>query len=70
MAKEKKGKKVRKKSTKIKKSIFYKVKDENTVERLGRDCTKCGEGVKMAAHKEKSGKIRYACGNCGLTIWD
>ena len=67
--KERKGKKVRKKTVKVKKSKFYKVVDDK-VERLGKDCSKCGQGVKMGAHKEKSGKTRYACGRCGLTIWE
>jgi small subunit ribosomal protein S27Ae len=66
--KEKKGKKVKKKTPNIKKSNFYKITD-NGIERIGKDCPKCGAGVKMGAHKEKD-KIRYTCGKCGLTIWE
>ncbi len=32
-------------------------------------CPRCGEGVYMAVHKEKSGKIRQYCGKCHYTIW-
>jgi small subunit ribosomal protein S27Ae len=32
-------------------------------------CPRCGEGVYMAAHKEKQGKIRLYCGKCHYTIW-
>jgi len=66
---EKKGKKTRKKTANIKKNVFYTVSG-NSVERLGKDCPKCGVNVKMAAHKEKDGKIRFSCGKCGLTTWE
>ena len=66
---EKKGKKTRKKTTNVKKSEFYTISN-NSVERLGKDCPKCGVGVKMAAHKEKDNKTRFACGKCGLTTWE
>jgi len=66
---EKKGKKVNKKTINIKKSQFYKVSGDS-VERLGKDCPKCGAGVKMGAHKSDDGRIRYSCGHCGMTIWE
>ncbi len=42
---------------------LYVVKDDK-VERKSRFCPRCGEGIFMAEHKD-----RYACGNCGYTIW-
>lgn len=65
----KKGKTKHTPSVKIKVSKFYKV-DGNNVSRLGRDCPKCGTGVKMGAHKTKDGKIRFACGKCGMNVWE
>ncbi|MBA3750238.1 MAG: 30S ribosomal protein S27ae [Nitrosopumilus sp.] len=40
---------------------FYKVKD-TTVERIKRECPRCGKGIFMAEHKD-----RYTCGKCGYT---
>ena len=40
---------------------FYKL-DGNSVERIKRDCPRCGKGVFMAAHKD-----RLTCGKCGFT---
>jgi small subunit ribosomal protein S27Ae len=40
---------------------FFKVQN-NTVERIKRDCPRCGKGVFMANHKD-----RYTCGKCGFT---
>ncbi|MEM0473453.1 MAG: ribosomal S27a family protein [Candidatus Aenigmatarchaeota archaeon] len=33
------------------------------------NCPRCGEGVYMALHKEKSGKTRQYCGKCHYTVW-
>jgi small subunit ribosomal protein S27Ae len=57
MAKDKKDKK--KKS--VKKSDFYGVKD-NKIERKKKLCPKCGDGVFLAEHKD-----RTSCGRCGYT---
>jgi ubiquitin-small subunit ribosomal protein S27Ae len=40
---------------------FYKL-DGSSLERLKRDCPRCGKGVFMAAHKD-----RLTCGKCGFT---
>ena len=45
----------------VKKSNAYKV-DGDKVERTKPGCPKCGPGVFMAAHKD-----RTACGKCGYT---
>jgi small subunit ribosomal protein S27Ae len=66
---EKKGKKAHRKTVNVSVSKFYKVTGD-TVERLGKNCPKCGEGVKMGAHKSADGRIRYSCGKCGTTIWE
>ncbi len=60
-AKERKGKKVRKKHPKHLKSTLYEAKGE-TVERKRRSCPKCGAGVLMAEHNN-----RLNCGKCGYT---
>jgi small subunit ribosomal protein S27Ae len=63
MADEKpKGKKAKKKKTKIKKGEHYKVQG-NQIERLKTPCPKCGPGVFMAQHKN-----RLHCGKCGYTM--
>lgn len=41
----------------------------DTVKKLKRTCPRCGEGVYMAEHKEKDGKIRCYCGKCHYTEW-
>ncbi len=41
----------------------------NKIKRLKKQCPRCGEGVYMAEHKEKDGKIRYYCGKCSYTVW-
>ena len=40
---------------------FFKIQSDK-VERIKRDCPRCGKGVFMAAHKD-----RYTCGKCGFT---
>ena len=40
---------------------FFKVQN-NAVERIKRDCRRCGKGTFMAAHKD-----RHTCGKCGFT---
>ena len=57
MAKDKKDK--GKKS--VKKSNFYSIKD-NKIERKKKNCPKCGDGVYLAEHKD-----RTSCGRCGYT---
>jgi ubiquitin-small subunit ribosomal protein S27Ae len=42
---------------------LYKVSGE-TVERLKRECPRCGKGYFMAEHKD-----RLSCGNCGYTTF-
>jgi small subunit ribosomal protein S27Ae len=65
----KKGKKVHRKSVRVKAHKFYEVSG-STVTRKGKDCPKCGTGVKMGGHKTKDGQTRYACGKCGTTVWE
>ncbi len=60
-AKERKGKKVKKKHPKHLKSTLYEVKGD-VVERKRRSCPKCGPGILMAEHKD-----RLNCGKCGYT---
>ncbi len=38
--------------------------NEDKIERKGRFCPRCGEGVFMAEHEN-----RVSCGNCGYTEW-
>jgi small subunit ribosomal protein S27Ae len=40
---------------------LYKI-EGNHIERLHRECPKCGPGVFMAEHKD-----RISCGQCGYT---
>jgi small subunit ribosomal protein S27Ae len=42
-------------------SKFFKLQN-NAVERIKRDCPRCGKGTFMAAHKD-----RHTCGKCGFT---
>ncbi|MGH9918584.1 MAG: 30S ribosomal protein S27ae [Nitrososphaerales archaeon] len=42
---------------------LYKVSGE-TVERLKKECPRCGKGYFMAEHKD-----RFSCGNCGYTTF-
>ncbi|MDA4118374.1 MAG: 30S ribosomal protein S27ae, partial [Thaumarchaeota archaeon] len=42
---------------------LYKVGD-GTVERLKKECQRCGKGYFMAEHKD-----RLSCGNCGYTTF-
>lgn len=65
----KKGKKKHTKTERIKVSKFYSVSG-NKIERTGKECPKCGVTVKMGAHKEKDGKTRFACGKCGMNIFE
>jgi len=64
MAEEKKGKKPKRKRKKIQKQNLFEKKD-GKIERKNRYCPKCGPGVFMAKHKE-----RTACGKCGYTEWN
>jgi len=57
MAKEKGDKK--KKS--VKKGDFYEVQGDK-VQRKKKNCPKCGDGVFLAEHKNRS-----SCGRCGYT---
>ncbi len=65
----KKGKKVHKKSVRVKINKFYEVSG-SSIKRIGKDCPKCGTAVKMGSHKSKDGQIRYSCGKCGTTVWE
>ena len=40
---------------------FFKIQNDS-VERIKKDCPRCGKGTFMAAHKD-----RHTCGKCGLT---
>ncbi len=40
---------------------FYKI-DNTAIERIKRECPRCGKGIFMADHKD-----RYSCGKCGYT---
>ena len=53
MSKEKKGEVIV--------SKFYKIKDDK-VERIKRECPRCGKAVFMAVHKD-----RLTCGKCNYT---
>jgi len=66
---QKKGKTKHSKTERVKVSKFYSVSGDK-VDKLGKECPKCGTAVKMGAHKEKDGKIRYACGKCGMNIFE
>ncbi len=61
--KEEKKPAVKKQSGKKTKSAFYELKGESIV-RKNKFCPKCGAGVFMAAHKDRS-----ACGKCGYSEW-
>ena len=47
--------------TKNSASKFYKISDDK-VERIKRECPRCGKGVFMAEHKD-----RLTCGKCSYT---
>jgi ribosomal protein S27AE len=53
----------------VKQNKFFEVK-EGKIEGKGRNCDRCGEGTRMAEHKQENGKKRYYCGKCHLTIWE
>lgn len=53
---------VKKRKT-VKKAAFYKISGDK-VERTRNSCPKCGQGVFMAAHKN-----RETCGKCSFTQW-
>jgi small subunit ribosomal protein S27Ae len=57
--KDRKGKKTRKPSVKVKKGSLYKIEGEK-ITRTKKFCPKCGAGIFMAEHKD-----RFACGKCG-----
>ncbi|MCD1294801.1 30S ribosomal protein S27ae [Methanocella sp. CWC-04] len=44
------------------KSRMYEVSKEGKVTRKGQTCPRCGDGVFLAAHKD-----RTSCGKCGYT---
>jgi len=52
----------------VKQSNFIKLKD-GKIERVRRNCPRCGEEAFMAQHKEKE-KTRYYCGKCHMSIWE
>ena len=58
-----KGKKKRKPKVSPQVYKFYKVKGD-TLERLKKECPRCGKGRFLAEHKN-----RLACGNCGYTTF-
>merc|ERR1719248_168468 len=59
-----KPKKIKHKHKKVKLGVlkFYKVDGNDKVQRLRKECPKCGPGVFMAMHTD-----RYYCGKCTLT---
>lgn len=61
-AKERKGKKQKKKHPKKLKSTQYNISGESTKKK--RFCPKCGAGVFLADHKD-----RLSCGKCSYTEW-
>ncbi len=58
-----KGKKLHTKSVSSKKSSAYKIV-EGKIVRIKKTCIKCGSGVFMAEHKNRS-----SCGLCGYTVF-
>jgi ubiquitin-small subunit ribosomal protein S27Ae len=56
-----KGKKEEKKKQEPSKRLLYKI-EGNKVVRTRKSCPKCGGGVFLAEHKD-----RTSCGNCGYT---
>ena len=58
-----KGKKKRKPKVSPQVYKFYKVKGD-TLERLKKECPRCGKGRFLAEHKNRS-----SCGNCGYTTF-
>lgn len=60
-----KPKKLKHKQKKIKLRVlkFYKVEDSGKVQRLRKQCPKCGPGTFMANHFD-----RVYCGKCGTTF--
>lgn len=61
---ERKGKKPPRKRKRTKKSEQYEIK-EGKADRKKNPCPKCGAGVFMAEHKD-----RTTCGKCGYTKWN
>merc|ERR1719335_1343810 len=59
-----KPKKIKHKHKKVKLAVlkFYKVDGSDKVQRLRKECPRCGPGVFMAMHAD-----RYYCGKCTLT---
>ncbi len=51
------------KDNKVQDSVykFYKISNDK-VERLKRECPRCGKGIFMAQHSD-----RYTCGKCSYT---
>lgn len=54
-------KKEKKSDKSIRKSNYYKVSSDK-LERLRKNCPKCGPGIFLAEHKN-----RTSCGKCGYT---
>ena len=59
----KKGKKPPRERNRVKKSSNYAITD-GKLERKRVACPKCGGGVFLAEHKDRS-----SCGKCGYTKW-
>lgn len=59
--KERKGKKIKKKTKRSNKSAFYEIQGEKIL-RKRKNCPKCGSGIFLAEHKN-----RLTCGCCGYT---
>lgn len=63
MAKEEKPKKKESKKRRVQKGAQYTVAEGKLV-RKNPACPKCGAGIFMAEHKNRS-----TCGKCGYTKW-
>ena len=62
-AKARKERKERKPKANVQVWKLYKLED-TTVQRLRKDCPRCGKGYFMAEHKD-----RQTCGHCGFTTF-
>jgi len=51
-----------------KKWDFLKIEGQNIL-KIRKNCPRCGDGVYMAGHKEKDGRMRNYCGKCHYTVW-
>lgn len=59
----KKEKKEKAPKRRVKVYSLYKVEGER-IQRLRKDCPRCGKGYFMAEHVDRS-----TCGNCGFTVY-